>query len=53
MPLRLRVGDEVLSMFSTTTVFDTPHEVTVPELAIEAFHPADPATAQRLRTRSS
>lgn len=44
MPLRLRVGDEVLSLVSTTTVFGTPREVTLSELAIEAFHPADEPT---------
>jgi hypothetical protein len=31
-------------MFSTTTVFGTPREVTVSELAIEAFFPADEQT---------
>jgi transcriptional regulator with XRE-family HTH domain len=44
VPMQLRVGDQVLSMFSTTTVFGTPREVTVSELAIEAFYPADEAT---------
>jgi hypothetical protein len=31
-------------MFSTTTVFGTPREVTVSELAIESFYPVDDAT---------
>lgn len=44
VPLRLRHGDAVLGMFSTTTVFGTPREVTVSELAIESFYPADDAT---------
>lgn len=44
VPLRLRAGDDVLSLVSTTTVFGTPREVTVSELAIEAFYPADDAT---------
>jgi DNA-binding XRE family transcriptional regulator len=44
VPLRLRVGDAVASFVSTTTVFGTPREVTVSELAIEAFYPADEAT---------
>jgi transcriptional regulator with XRE-family HTH domain len=48
VPLRLRVGDDVLSLVSTTTVFGTPREVTVSELAIEAFYPADDATRQAL-----
>jgi hypothetical protein len=32
-----------------TTVFGTPHEVTVSEIAIETFYPADAATARLLR----
>ncbi|HWJ67061.1 MAG TPA: helix-turn-helix transcriptional regulator [Nocardioides sp.] len=45
VPLRLRVSDDlVLSVISTTTVFGTPREVTLSELAIEAFYPADEAT---------
>jgi transcriptional regulator with XRE-family HTH domain len=49
VPLRLRVaGVGELSMFSTTTVFGTPYEVTLSELAIESFYPADPATRERL-----
>ncbi len=50
VPLRLRVQDTVLSLFSTTTVFGTPREVTLSELAIESFYPADPATADFLRS---
>jgi hypothetical protein len=48
VPLRYRHGDEVLSFFSTTTVFGTPLDVTLAELAIESFFPADPSTAARL-----
>jgi hypothetical protein len=39
----------VLSFFSTTTVFGTPVDVTLSELAIETFFPADPQTADALR----
>ncbi len=53
VPMRLRVGDDVLSMFSMTTVFGTPHEVTVSELAIETFYPADDDTARVLRALGS
>ena len=49
IPIRLRLGDEVLAMFSTTTVFGTPLEITLSELAIESFFPADDRTAGRLR----
>ncbi|GAA4909015.1 helix-turn-helix protein [Stackebrandtia albiflava] len=48
VPLRIDVGDTVLSFFSTTTVFGTPMDVTVAELAIESFFPADPETAAAL-----
>ncbi len=49
VPLRYRTPHGELSFFSTTTVFGTPLDVTVAELAIEAFYPADPATAQILK----
>lgn len=49
VPLELEAGDAVLSLFSTTTVFGTPVDVTLAELAIEAFYPANAATAERLR----
>lgn len=48
VPLQLRAGDAVLSFISTTTVFGTPREVTLSELAIEAFYPADEVTRQAL-----
>jgi transcriptional regulator with XRE-family HTH domain len=51
VPLRLRVDDRVLSFLSTTTVFGTPQDVTVEELALEAFFPADAATREALRAR--
>src|ERR1700754_4053427 len=49
VPLRLRTPIGVLSFFSTTTVFGTPVDVTLSELAIEAFFPADQQTAAALR----
>jgi transcriptional regulator with XRE-family HTH domain len=51
VPLQLRAGDAVLSFISTTTVFGTPREVTLSELAIEAFYPADEATRRALTHR--
>ena len=36
-------------MLSMTTIFGTPVDVTLSELAIEAFLPADGETAERLR----
>ena len=49
VPLRLRTPIGELSFFSTTTVFGTPVDVTLSELAIEAFFPADQQTAAALR----
>src|SRR5699024_4290827 len=48
VPLRLRSGEDTLSLISTTTVFGTPREVTLSELAIETFHPADDRTRAML-----
>ena len=39
----------VLSLLSTTTVFGTPLDVTLEELAIESFFPADAATQETLQ----
>jgi len=47
--LRVRVGADTLAFLSTTTVFGTPVDVTLAELAIESFFPADAATAEALR----
>jgi transcriptional regulator with XRE-family HTH domain len=49
VPLRLRTEAGVLSFFSTITVFGTPVDITLSELALEAFFPADAATAKLLR----
>lgn len=49
VPLQIRMGDEVLSFISTITVFGTPLDITLSELAIESFFPADATTAQALR----
>ncbi|MFE3697934.1 transcriptional regulator, partial [Nocardia tengchongensis] len=51
VPLRLRLDGHELAFLSVTTVFGTPMNVTVAELAIEAFLPADTATAALLRDR--
>jgi hypothetical protein len=48
MPLELDTPRGRLSLLSTTMVFGTPTEVTLSELAIEAFYPADAATAALL-----
>jgi hypothetical protein len=48
VPVRLRHPRGELSMFTTITTFGTPVDVTVDELAIETFFPADAVTARRL-----
>jgi hypothetical protein len=47
--LEHRHGGRLLAFFSTVTTFGTPTDVTVSELAIESFFPADPETATLLR----
>lgn len=49
VPLQLIAGDRVLSFFSTSTVFGTAVDITLAELTLETFFPADPATAEALR----
>jgi transcriptional regulator with XRE-family HTH domain len=49
VPFQLATDAGVLSFFSTTTVFGTPVDITLSELAVEAFYPADTATADALR----
>ena len=49
VPLRVRTVLGELAFYSTTTVFGTPVDITLSELAIEAFFPADQQTARALR----
>lgn len=49
VPLQLVTEAGVLSFISTTTIFGTPVDITLAELAVEAFFPADRATAEALR----
>ena len=49
VPLRVRHEGSELAFFSTVTTFGTPLDVTVSELVIESFFPADPETASVLR----
>jgi transcriptional regulator with XRE-family HTH domain len=52
VPLLMRSPAGVLSFISTTTVFGTPVDITLSELALETFFPADAHTAQALRHMS-
>ena len=49
VPLRIRTEGGVLNLISTTTIFGSPVDVTLQELALETFFPADAATADALR----
>jgi transcriptional regulator with XRE-family HTH domain len=53
VPLHLRTEAGDLSLLSTTTVFGTPVDVTLSELALECFYPADTQTASALRRLSA
>ncbi|WP_442281852.1 helix-turn-helix domain-containing protein [Variovorax sp. M-6] len=48
VPFQLVTPDGVLSFISTTTIFGTPVDVTLQELAVESFFPADAQTAKAL-----
>jgi transcriptional regulator with XRE-family HTH domain len=50
IPFKLRFGGDVLSFMSATMIFGTPVDITLSELAIETFFPADEFTAQRMRS---
>ncbi len=49
VPLRLRTDVGTLSFITTTTVFGTPMDITLSELALETFFPADESTGATLR----
>ena len=48
LPLRIRAGEISLALFSTITTLGTPSDITLQELRIEAFHPADRKTEEFL-----
>jgi transcriptional regulator with XRE-family HTH domain len=52
VPLRYLHGDQELALFSISAAVATATDVTVEELAIESFYPADAATAAALRKSS-
>jgi transcriptional regulator with XRE-family HTH domain len=49
IPWRLEVGGVLHSYFTTLTSFGAPHDITLAELAVELFYPADPATEAALK----
>lgn len=48
VPLQFAIEGGILSFISTTTVFGTPVDITLSELAVESFFPADAATSDTL-----
>ncbi len=52
VPLRLRHGPRELAFINTVATFGTPLDITVAELAIESFFPANAETADYLRARA-
>ena len=53
VPLRIRFADRELEFLSMVASFGTPRDITVDELAIESFFPADQDTAATLRRVAS
>ncbi|QNP69247.1 helix-turn-helix transcriptional regulator [Streptomyces roseirectus] len=53
LPLRITHEGRTLSFVSSISTFNTPMDVTVAELAVETFLPADPATAKHLQAYAS
>lgn len=52
LPMRIEHEGRVLSFVSSIATFNTPMDVTVAELAVEMFLPADPETAKYLLSRA-
>jgi transcriptional regulator with XRE-family HTH domain len=50
LPMRIEHEGRTLSFISSISTFNTPMDVTVAELAVETFLPADPATAEYLHS---
>jgi transcriptional regulator with XRE-family HTH domain len=53
LPMRLLADGGELALFSIASRVETAADVTVEELTIETFYPADAATAESFRARSS
>lgn len=51
LPLAIRKDGVELNLFTTITTLGTPHDVTVHELRLEAFFPADEASAAWFRAQ--
>ena len=52
VPITLRLGAQTARLFSTITTLGTAQDITLQELHIESFFPADDPTEQLLRALS-
>ena len=52
LTMTIKKGDVTLNLFTSITTMGTPHDVTVHELRIEHFFPADAATADWFASRA-
>jgi hypothetical protein len=50
LPMQLKLDGRIARMFSTVTTVATPHDVTLQELHVEVFYPADEETESVLQT---
>jgi transcriptional regulator with XRE-family HTH domain len=50
LPMELKLDGKIARMFSTVTTVATPHDVTLQELHVEVFYPADAETESVLQT---
>ena len=53
LPMQIRKDGVVLNLFTSIATMGTPHDVTVHELRIESFFPADEATARWFQARAA
>ncbi len=49
IPMILNVGGRELRLFSTITTFGTPMDITIDEVAVESYYPADAESAAYFR----
>jgi transcriptional regulator with XRE-family HTH domain len=49
LPMELKLNGQIARMFSTVTTVATPHDVTLQELHVETFYPADNETEALLK----
>ena len=50
LPMELKLDGQIARMFSTVTTVATPHDVTLQELHVEVFYPADVETEAVLQS---